>query len=74
MIVVYTMGGVTGYLISYLADIPYTLGASSAICSLFSECAELTPALATTNAMPPTSSSRFCSHSAAASAWLTSTW
>ncbi len=31
---IYTFGGITGYFISYLAKVPFTVGASSAICSL----------------------------------------
>jgi len=30
----YTLGGVSGFLVSYLVGIPFTLGASAAICSL----------------------------------------
>lgn len=34
MTVIYTAGGVGGYLVSYLVGIPFTLGASAAICAL----------------------------------------
>jgi rhomboid protease GluP len=34
MFVIYTVGGSFGYLVSYLAGIPFTIGASAAICSL----------------------------------------
>ena len=34
MFVIYTAGGAAGFLVSYLAGIPYTVGASAAICSL----------------------------------------
>jgi len=34
MFVIYTLGGVFGYLVSLLAGIPFTIGASAAICSL----------------------------------------
>jgi rhomboid protease GluP len=34
MFTIYTLGGVFGYLISYLAGIAFTIGASGAICSL----------------------------------------
>lgn len=34
MFVIYTLGGVCGYLVSYLAGIPFTIGASGAICGL----------------------------------------
>jgi len=34
MFVIYTLGGAFGYWISYLAGIPYTIGASAAVCSL----------------------------------------
>lgn len=34
MFVIYTLGGVCGYLISYVAGVPFTIGASAAICSL----------------------------------------
>lgn len=34
MFVVYTLGGICGYVISYLAGIPFTIGASAAVCSL----------------------------------------
>ena len=34
MFTIYTLGGVFAYLISYLAGIPFTIGASGAICSL----------------------------------------
>lgn len=34
MFIIYTAGGICGYLVSYLAGIPFTIGASAAICSL----------------------------------------
>ncbi len=34
MIALYTLSGVGGYLVSYLAGIPFTLGASAAVCGL----------------------------------------
>ncbi|QEM68530.1 rhomboid family intramembrane serine protease [Geobacter sp. FeAm09] len=34
MFVIYTLGGVCGYLVSYVAGVPFTIGASGAICSL----------------------------------------
>lgn len=34
MFVIYTLGGVFGYGVSYLAGIPFTIGASAAICAL----------------------------------------
>lgn len=34
MFIIYTMGGVAGYLVSYLAGVPFTIGASAAVCSL----------------------------------------
>jgi rhomboid protease GluP len=34
MFVIYTLGGIVGFSISYLAGIPLTIGASAAICSL----------------------------------------
>ncbi len=34
MFIIYTLGGIIGYWISYLAGIPFTIGASAAICSL----------------------------------------
>lgn len=34
MFVIYTLGGVCGYWVSYLAGVPFTIGASAAICSL----------------------------------------
>lgn len=34
MVVIYTLGGVTGYLVSYFAGISFTIGASAAICGL----------------------------------------
>jgi rhomboid protease GluP len=34
MFVIYTLGGMFGYWISYLAGIPFTIGASAALCSL----------------------------------------
>lgn len=34
MFVIYTLGGVAGYLVSYFAGVPFTVGASAALCSL----------------------------------------
>lgn len=34
MFSIYTLGGVGGYVVSYLAGIPFTIGASAAICAL----------------------------------------
>jgi len=34
MFTIYTLGGVTGYTISYFAGVPFTIGASAAVCSL----------------------------------------
>lgn len=34
MFTIYTLGGVFGYIVSYLAGIPFTIGASAAVCSL----------------------------------------
>ena len=34
MIVIYTFGGVIGFVVSYLAGVTYTAGASAAICAL----------------------------------------
>jgi rhomboid protease GluP len=34
MFVIYTLGGVCGYVVSYLVGIPFTIGASAALCSL----------------------------------------
>ncbi len=34
MIIIYTLGGVMGFLLSYMAGTPFTLGASAAVCSL----------------------------------------
>jgi len=34
MFAIYTLGGVCGYLVSYAAGIPFTIGASGAVCSL----------------------------------------
>lgn len=34
MAVIYTLGGVFGFYVSYLARIPFTIGASAAVCSL----------------------------------------
>ncbi|GFE60939.1 rhomboid family intramembrane serine protease [Geobacter sp. AOG2] len=34
MFIIYTLGGIFGYLISYLAGVSFTIGASGAICSL----------------------------------------
>ena len=34
MIVIYTMGGIIGYLVSYFAGVRFTIGASAAVCSI----------------------------------------
>lgn len=34
MFVIYTMGSVAGYLLSYIAGVPFTIGASGAVCAL----------------------------------------
>jgi rhomboid protease GluP len=34
MFTIYTLGGIAGFFVSYLAGIPFTIGASAAICSL----------------------------------------
>ena len=34
MFTIYTIGGIGGYILSYLAGIPFTIGASAAICAL----------------------------------------
>jgi len=34
MLSIYTVGGVFGYVVSYLAGVPFTIGASAAVCSL----------------------------------------
>ena len=34
MFTIYTLGGVIGYVISYFAGVPFTIGASAAVCSL----------------------------------------
>ena len=34
MFSIYTLGGVLGYVVSYLAGVPFTIGASAAVCSL----------------------------------------
>lgn len=34
MFTIYTLGGVCGFLVSYLAGVPFTIGASAAICGL----------------------------------------
>jgi rhomboid protease GluP len=34
MFTIYTLGGVIGYVVSYLAGVPFTIGASAAVCSL----------------------------------------
>jgi len=34
MFVIYTLGGVSGFGVSYLAGIPFTIGASAAVCGL----------------------------------------
>jgi rhomboid protease GluP len=34
MVIIYTLSGVIGFLVSYLAGIPFTIGASAAVCGL----------------------------------------
>ena len=34
MFIIYTLGGVIGFLVSYLASVPWTIGASASVCSL----------------------------------------
>jgi rhomboid protease GluP len=34
MFTIYTLGGVAGYAVSYVAGVPFTIGASGAVCSL----------------------------------------
>jgi len=34
MFIIYTLGGVFGYVVSYFAGVPFTIGASAALCSL----------------------------------------
>ncbi len=34
MIIIYTIGGVTGFVVSYFAGVPLTIGASAAVCAL----------------------------------------
>ena len=34
MFIIYTLGGICGYVVSYLAGIPFTIGASAAVCGL----------------------------------------
>jgi rhomboid protease GluP len=34
MVILYTLGGVLGFLVSYLAGVPFSIGASAAVCSL----------------------------------------
>ena len=34
MFIIYTLGGISGYVFSYLAGIPFTIGASAAVCSM----------------------------------------
>ena len=34
MFSIYTLGGVIGFVVSYLAGVPFTIGASAAVCSL----------------------------------------
>ena len=34
MVIIYTLSGVIGFLVSYLAGIPFTMGASAAVCGL----------------------------------------
>jgi rhomboid protease GluP len=34
VVTIYTAGGVFGFLVSYLAGVPFTIGASAAVCSL----------------------------------------
>jgi rhomboid protease GluP len=34
MFIIYTLGGICGYVVSYLAGVPFTIGASAAVCGL----------------------------------------
>jgi len=34
MFTIYTLGGILGYVVSYLAGVPFTIGASAAVCAL----------------------------------------
>ena len=34
MFIIYTLGGIIGFFISYLASVPWTIGASASVCSL----------------------------------------
>jgi rhomboid protease GluP len=34
MFIIYTLGGVIGFFVSYLASVPWTIGASASVCSL----------------------------------------
>ena len=34
MFIIYTLGGVVGFIVSYLASVPWTIGASASVCSL----------------------------------------
>jgi rhomboid protease GluP len=34
MFIIYTLGGVVGFFVSYLASVPWTIGASASVCSL----------------------------------------
>ena len=34
MFIIYTLGGIIGFFISYLASVSWTIGASAAVCSL----------------------------------------
>ena len=34
MFIIYTLGGIAGFFISYLASVPWTIGASASVCSL----------------------------------------
>ncbi len=34
MFIIYTLGGVIGFVVSYLASVPWTIGASASVCSL----------------------------------------
>jgi len=34
MFVIYTLGGICGYVVSYVAGVPFTIGASAAVCAL----------------------------------------
>ncbi len=34
MFIIYTLGGIGGFLVSYLAGVPFTIGASAAVCAL----------------------------------------